>query len=226
MKLPAALQAVFDHEETPHLVEALTHPSFANEQKHGARLDYQRLEFLGDAVLQLCVSEVLVARFPAAKEGELSALRSNIVNTEALASHARDIELGGVLRLGRGAAAAGEREQATVLADALEAVIGAAFLDRGLDAARTLAREIIERGLSAERPLRDAKSALQEVVQARGGAAPRYKLVSSGGADHQPAFEVSVEALGRELGRGRGRSKKAAEQEAAREALHVLRGED
>jgi ribonuclease-3 len=214
--LPAVLAEIAGTEaDLAHLEQALTHPSFANEQKRGPRVDYQRLEFLGDAVIQLCVSEALMELYPDAREGDLSLLRSSVVSTDALASFAKSVELGDRLLLGRGADAAGERTQPNVLADAVEAVVGAVYLDCGFEA---------EQGLEArdKLPQRDAKSELQERVQAAGGASPRYRVVAAEGPDHVREFEVEVEALGRAMGRGRGRSKKAAEQEAARAALLLL----
>jgi ribonuclease III len=206
-----------------HLEEALTHPSFANEQRLGRRADNQRLEFLGDAVLGLFASEILMERFPAAKEGELSLMRSQLVNTEALAAWARSIDLGPVLRLGRGADAAGERERDNVLADAVEALVGAVYLDRGIAASRRFSAAIVAEPLSRlERaPVvgRDPKSELQEQVQAEGGPSPRYRVVGVEGPDHRRAFVVVVEVNGEVLGEGRGRSKKLAEQAAARAAI-------
>jgi len=225
VKLPAVLaELVGTDDELDHLEQALTHPSFANEQKRGPRLDYQRLEFLGDAVIQLCVSEALMRAFPEAREGELSLLRSSVVSTEALAAFAKSVELGELLSLGRGADAAGERTQPNVLADVIEAVVGAVYLDRGLEAARSIALRVMSQGLEAKAnlPQRDPKSELQERVQAAGGASPKYRVVAAEGPDHVREFEVEVEALGRAMGRGRGRSKKAAEQEAARVALLLL----
>lgn len=209
--------------DLPHLEEALTHPSFANEQK-GRRVDNQRLEFLGDAVLGLLVGELLMERLPAAKEGELSLLRSLLVNTEALAAWARAVDLGPALRLGRGADAAGERDRDNVLADAVEALVGAVYLDRGMTAARELAGVIVaEPLLRLEAPGttvgRDAKSELQEQVQAEGGSSPRYRVVATEGPDHRREFVVAVEVDGAVLGEGRGRSKKLAEQAAARAAI-------
>ncbi len=221
MKVPPALAELIGDLDLPHLTEALTHPSYANEQKRGARADYQRLEFLGDAVIQLCVSEALMGSYPEAREGELSLQRSLIVSTEALASFARGLCLGDSLLLGRGADAAGERLQPSVLADALEAVVGAVYLDVGVDAARAIVAELME-STRGKAPTRDPKSELQERVQALGGASPRYRVIGSEGPDHGREFEVEVEALGRVLGRGRGRSKKAAEQEAARVGLSAL----
>ena len=206
-----------------HLEEALTHPSYANEHKGSAR-DNQRLEFLGDAVLGLCVSEQLMDRFRDAREGELSLMRASLVNTEALASWARDASVGTALRLGRGADAAGERTQKNVLADAVEAIVGAVYLDLGLEAARRVSRAIVaeplERLATGPRLERDAKSELQERVQARGGASPKYRVVEAIGPDHNREFVVAVDVDGEVLGEGRGRSKKQAEQDAARAALH------
>jgi ribonuclease-3 len=206
----------------PHLEEALTHPSFANEQR-GRRIDNQRLEFLGDAVLGLLVGELLMERLPAAKEGELSLLRSQLVNTEALAAWARAVGLGPALRLGRGADAAGERDRDNVLADAVEALVGAVYLDRGMARARELAAEIVAEPLvklaAGASVGRDAKSELQEQVQAEGGSSPRYRVVDTVGPDHRREFVVVVEVDGVVLGEGRGRSKKIAEQASARAAI-------
>jgi len=210
----------------PHLEEALTHPSFANEQRAGQRADNQRLEFLGDAVLGLLVGELLMLRSPAAKEGELSLMRSQLVNTEALAAWARSVDLGPALRLGRGADVAGERDRDNVLADAVEALVGAVYLDQGLTAAQKLAEAIVAAPLSRleKEPVvgRDPKSELQERVQAQGGTSPRYRVVATEGPDHRRAFVVAVEIAGEIAGEGRGRSKKLAEQAAARAAIDAM----
>ena len=208
--------------ELPHLDEALTHPSYANEHRERCA-DNQRLEFLGDAVLGLLVGEILMERFPAAKEGELSLVRSLLVNAEALAVWARSVDLGPALRVGRGADAARDRDSDNVLADAAEALVGALYLDRGLPAARALALEIVAEPLSRLEAGgavgRDPKSELQERVQAAGGASPRYHVVGTEGPDHRREFLVEVEVSGQVLGQGRGRSKKLAQQAAARAAL-------
>jgi len=207
----------------PRLDEALTHPSFANEARTP---DNQRLEFLGDSVLGLCVSEQLSREHPDADEGELTRMRAALVNAEALASWARSVHLGDCLAMGRGARASVEREQTNVLADAVEATVAAVFEAGGLEAARRLVADIARvaagpgsAGLSA----RDPKSALQERLQAEGRSAPRYRVVASSGPAHDPRFEVEVlsddETV---LAKGEGRSKRLAERDAANRALETL----
>jgi ribonuclease-3 len=203
------------------LDEALTHPSFANESR---MKDNQRLEFLGDAVLGLCISEQLAQLHPEADEGELTRMRSALVNADALARWAREIELGECLAMGRGARSAAEREQTNVLADAVEAVVAAVYEGGGLDAARALVAEIT-RGASAtpdSLAARDPKSELQERVQAEGRAAPRYRVAASSGPAHEPTFEVEVLVEDHVLARGQGKSKRLAERDAAAQALEVM----
>ena len=205
--------------------EALTHRSFTNEQ--GARRptgplpDNQRLEFLGDSVLGLCASELLIEEFPDADEGELSRMRAALVKAEPLAAFARKAGVGEALRLGKGADQAGDRLQTNVLADAVEALVAAAYLDGGLDRARALVRRIVADGLEKKDELggRDPKSSLQELVQGEGKRAPVYRLAETDGPDHDRWFRVEVLVDDVVAGEGRGRSKKIAEQEAARAAL-------
>jgi ribonuclease-3 len=227
-ELPEIAEALGLARVPGRLAEALTHPSRANEARKRGRepgegMDNQRLEFLGDAVLGLCASELLMARLPGADEGTLSRARAMLVNADALAAWARATGLGDDLRMGRGAEAAGERDRTNVLADATEAVIAAVYLDAGLEGARDLCARImsapvseVERG--GHRRM-DPKSELQERVQAEGRASPRYSLVRAEGPDHQRTFVVAVEVEGAVLGEGHGGSKKLAEQEAARAAL-------
>jgi ribonuclease III len=217
-----ALAAQFGLETSaPHFGMALTHPSFGNEQDVE---DNQRLEFLGDAVLGFCASEVLFARYPAEQEGTLTLMRARLVNAESLASWARANQVPAALRLGKGAEASGLRESTNVLADAVEALVAATFLDAGLDAARRACLSIIEPQLEALRggPVRDPKSELQERIQAQGGETPRYEVVDSGGPAHERWFSVSVRVGSQELARGRGRSKRSAEFAAAATALADL----
>ena len=219
----------------PRLEQALVHPSFRNEAGAEVGLDNQRLEFLGDAVLALCVSELLMAEFPAVDEGELTVMRAALVNAEALAAVAARLELGAALRLGRGADATGERQRPNVLADALEAVVGAVYLDGGLEAARALTRIVVADGVATLQAQggseRDPKSRLQERLQARGAPAPSYEVVAIDGPAHQRSFEVAV-SVEREpgvpvvAGRGLGRSKKLAAQAAAHAALAWLASEE
>lgn len=210
---------------SPALEQALTHPSLANERRGVPH--NQRLEFLGDAVLGLCASEELYRGFPTADEGMLTRLRAQLVNAEALAAFGREIGLPHVLRVGRGAAGAGLRDSTNVLADAVEALIAAAYVEAGLEAARRLSAAVIRHGLASVSPaaLRDAKSELQERLQALGQPAPQYELVETSGPAHERRFRVKVTGAGQGLGEGDGRSKRAAEQAAAAAALELLAAE-
>jgi ribonuclease-3 len=205
--------------------EALTHPSFGNET--GAH-DNQRLEFLGDAVLGLCVSELLAAEHEDADEGKLTRMRSALVNGEALASWARRVEMGESVALGRGATMGTEREQTNVLADAAEALVAAVYEAHGLVGARALVRDIVRDRIGQVETLSlpDPKSALQERVQRRGQAAPTYRLVEARGAQHEQTFEVEVLVDEAPVGRGQGRSKRLAERSAALNALAGLGGHE
>ncbi|HTQ07704.1 MAG TPA: ribonuclease III [Polyangiaceae bacterium] len=205
---------------SPALEQALTHPSLANERK--GVLHNQRLEFLGDAVLGFCASEELYGGFPDADEGMLTRLRAQLVNAEALAAWGRHVGLAGVLRVGRGGGAL--RESTNALADAVEALIAAAYLEAGLDAARRLSAVIVRHGMELAGPLalRDAKSELQERLQALGKSAPHYELVETSGPSHEPRFRVRVSGGGVVLAEGDGRSKRVAEQAAAAVALEHL----
>jgi ribonuclease-3 len=207
------------HPDAPHLVEALTHPSYRNER--GESRDNQRLEFLGDAVLGFCVTELLFARFEEADEGRLTRLRAKLVNARTLARWARENRVSEELRLGRGAAASGLDDSTNVLADAVEALIAAAYLDGGLEIARLACSRIVSRELESlsASDARDPKSELQERVQARGKEPPIYEVVESGGPPHDRWFVVSVLLDGSAVAVGRGRSKRTAEQAAAAEAL-------
>jgi ribonuclease-3 len=208
--------------DAPYFLQALTHPSYANERR--GEKDNQRLEFLGDAVLGLCVSELIHEQFPDADEGMMTRMRAQLVNAEALAAWARKVGLPGALRLGRGAAGAGLRESTNVLADAVEATLAAAYLEAGLDGARPIAAMIVESGLNALENMggRDPKSELQERLQALGEPAPTYEIVEAGGPAHERWFRVRVVGQHGELGEGRGRSKRTAEQAAAAAALTAL----
>jgi ribonuclease III len=204
--------------DAPQLIRALTHPSYTNENR--TEPDNQRLEFLGDAVLGLCTSELLCDRFPDADEGALTRMRAQLVNADALAAWARESGVSGALRLGRGAEHSGLGESTNVLADTVEALIAASYLESGLDAARRACARVIEPALaSLELGGRDPKSELQERVQALGGDPPTYSVIDSEGPAHDRWFTVSVSVAGRSVAQGRGRSKRQAEREAASAAL-------
>ena len=209
----------------PSLCEtALTHKSWLNEAHDAGRTDNERLEFLGDAVLALVVSDLLMARFPDRSEGELSKTRAVIVSEAGLAKAADEIGLGQWIFLGRGEDLAGGRRKPSILSDALEALVGAIYLDGGLPAARAVASNIFGRALlEAENDTRlDYKSRLQERSQALLSATPVYTVVGEEGPDHDKRFQVAIALGGREYGRAVGRSKKEAEQNAAALALAAL----
>lgn len=202
------------------LCQALTHPSHASEPRES----YERLEFLGDRVLGILVSEMLFKQFPLEPEGALSRRFSALVRRETLADIARNLDLGRALRLAKPERLAEEHDNPAILADACEAVIGALYLDAGLDAARhfvePLWRPLLE---SEQKPPQDAKTALQEWVQARNRALPDYRELAREGPDHEPMFTVRVSVEGAAPAVGRGRSKRLAEQEAAEGLLKRLR---
>lgn len=227
-RLQVRLGYVFGHPS--HLETALTHRSYAQEQ--AARDEPQpyneRLEFLGDAVVDLAVTQCLVERLPDAPEGRLSTLRASVVNERSLAAAARALRLGEALRLGRGEERSGGREKASILADAYEALMGAVFLDGGWPTAFALVRAHLEEALEAAvagRIEADHKTRLQELAHQRGDAPPVYALAGLAGPDHARTFQVEVSVGGQVLGRGRGHSKKEAEQRAAAEALTALAGD-
>ncbi len=200
--------------------EALVHSSYVNEQPEGTTESNERLEFLGDAVLQLVVTDYLYANHGGLREGQMAKVRAACVNRDELASVARAIDLGVHLRLGVGEEQSGGREKPSILADSMEAVIAAVYLDAGLEAARTcilgLWTEVIDaKAVSPGR--RDFKTRLQEALAAE-GRRPIY-VVDGTGPDHDRRFEATVEVDGTVLGVGQGRSKKEAEQEAARVAI-------
>jgi ribonuclease-3 len=206
----------------PDLLEvALTHPSAAV----GSDLHYERLEFLGDAVLDLAIADLLMRRFPEAKEGPLSKQRASIVNARTLALKAQSIELGSVLKLGKGEEKSGGREKISILAAAFEAVIGAIYTDAGLEPAQETVERLFSGDIGGPTTERDYKTELQEVAYRRFRAQPVYELISTHGPDHAKRFTTRIRIAGRELGTGEGGSKKQSEQAAAREALEHLEQE-
>jgi ribonuclease III len=204
---------------------ALTHPSVAHESGVASEHN-QRLEFLGDAVLQLVLTQKLYETFPAFNEGTLTKARAKLVNRRTLAEHARALDLGAHLILSRGEEKSGGRERASALADTFESLLGAIHLDGGFQ----VAREFILREFDADfgtlagsSGIENPKGELQELLQSRSPNAPEYETVSAIGPDHDRNFECAVLHDGVELARGRGKSKKAAESNAALAALKKLR---
>ncbi len=205
------------------LRDALTHRSFANEKPKLAPRDNERLEFLGDAALGLVVSELLFERYPSASEGELTRRRADLVCESSLADIARKIGMANVLRLGKGEETTGGRDKPRLLASALEACLGAIYVDAGPSAATAVARRLFEDRMDRETPgARDFKSKVQELLQSRGSETPRYELVRTEGPDHARTFHVKIVSAGQTLGEGTGRSKLEAEQHAAQNAFEQL----
>ena len=197
------------------LERALTHIS-ALKGPQGRGASYQRLEFLGDHVLGLAISDMLFRSFPKADEGELSRRLADLVRRESCADVAREIELGGAIRLGASEASAGGRLRIAILADVCESLIGAIFLDGGYGAASNFVERFwSDRMRAPARPLRDPKTVLQEWAQAHGLPTPSYREVERTGPHHDPEFRVAVTLPQREPAEGKGRSKRAAEQAAA-----------
>jgi len=203
------------------LAEALTHPSLSFERKT-FHFDNQRLEFLGDAVLQLVITQHLYRLFPTFSEGQLTKLRSRLVSRDGLKKHALTLDLGHYLMLGRGEEASQGRERASTLADAFEALVGAMYLDSDLETVRRFLLRVASEDLAAlarEPAEHNPKGELQEILQSISPQSPAYEVVSETGPDHLKAFICRVLWEGRELGRGSGQSKKQAEINAASDAL-------
>ncbi len=204
---------------------ALTHSSYANENKADASECNERLEFLGDAVLGFIVAEYLYARFPDLPEGRMTRLRAELVCERSLSGVAARLGLGGSLRLGRGEEHSGGRERPSINADAVEAVIAAIFLDSGIEEARAFVRRFLLEDFEAgeTHPDRDCKSELQELIQRKSGQVLEYRPAGESGPDHMKVFTVEVWLNGKLLAAGEGHSKKDAEQHAAAAALELLK---
>ena len=211
----------FTDRELPVLVQALTHPAYFEGSRHPKEGDNQRLEFLGDAVLDLIAGDYLYNAYPEAREGQLSKMRAFIVCEASLAEAAVSLGVDKSLRLGRGSEAGGDRRRPSVLADAFEAVIGAVFTCQGYAAARELFLSQFRSKMDRLTPedYEDKKSLLQELVQARVPHGVNYRLLASSGPDHAPTFESAVYCGKLLLGQGSGRSKKESEVAAATAAL-------
>jgi len=205
------------------LKQAVTHSSFTNEQKINKSGNYERLEFLGDAVLELVSSEFLFHEHPEVPEGELTKMRAAMVCEPSLAFCARDLELGKFIRLGKGEENTGGRERDSIISDVMEAVTGAIYLDGGMEPARAFINRFILSDLEDKQLFYDSKSNLQELIQGKLKKEFGYELLEESGPEHDKTFRVSVQMEGEVLGEGAGRTKKAAEQQAAYQALLLLR---
>lgn len=206
------------------LETALTHSSYANEKQNGGAQSYERQEFLGDSVLGLVTAEFLFSHQPMLPEGRMTRLRAELVCETSLHKTALSLGLGEYMRLGKGEANTGGRERPSILADMVEAIIAAIYLDAGMDEARrfVLERVLGDVEISEQRRSADYKTQLQELVQRKSNQHIAYELVSESGPDHNKLFEFEVKINGQPSGRGSGRTKKEAEQMAACKALEAM----
>jgi len=203
------------------LETALTHPSAAV----GSDVHYERLEFLGDAVLDLAIADLLMRKFPTAKEGPLSKQRASIVNARTLALKAQAVELNEMIRLGKGEEKSGGREKTSILAAAFEAVIGAIYIDGGLAPAQQVVERLFDGDIGGPAAERDYKTELQEIAYRHFRTQPVYELIATDGPDHAKRFTTRIRIAGRDLGVAEGGSKKQSEQAAARLALDRIEDE-
>ena len=204
--------------------QALTHSSYANEQRLKKEQCNERLEFLGDAVLELVSSDFLFHKYPEKPEGELTKIRASMVCEPTLAYCASDIDLGAYLLLGKGEEATGGRGRNSVVSDAMEALIGAIYLDGGFANAKEFIHRFILNDIEHKQLFYDSKTILQEIVQAAGDEPLQYEILKEEGPDHNKSFEVRALLGEKEIGRGTGRTKKAAEQVAAYRGILLMRG--
>ncbi len=215
----------YEFKNTDPLDESLRHSSFVNEQTDADISDNERLEFLGDAVLNLVVGHILMQRYPDLAEGDLSRMRANLVNESQLATIARKIDLGSYIQLGKGEIQTKGREKKSILADTLEAVIAAVYLDGGLDAAFNIINNhftSLLNSMATPTANHDYKSQIQELVQVTHRLIPTYRVIHESGPDHDKTFRVHLK-VGELQTEGIGKSKKTAEQDAARKGLDILK---
>ncbi len=214
-----------EFEDKELLRRAVTHRSFPNENKDLNLKDNERLEFLGDSVLGLSISTHLFKNFSDASEGKLAKVRANLVSADMLSRKARELDLNNHLLLGHGEEITGGRDRDSILADTLEALLGAIYLERDFNVVDNFIIDFFEKDIElvwSGRHEKDYKTLLQETVQESGEEHPEYSVISEEGPDHNKFFHVEVKIPGKKLGRGRGSSKKEAEQEAARAALQNM----
>ena len=225
---PFSVTLQYEFKNRELIDEALCHSSYVNEQLSDNLQNYERLEFLGDAVLNLAVGHILMHHYPEMREGDLSRMRATLVNETQLADLARSIHIGRYIKLGKGEQQSGGHQKNSILADAFEAVVAAVYLDGGFDAAYRVVEThfgpLLHR-IETSTAHQDFKSQLQEVVQTKYRQTPVYNVISDSGPDHDKTFSVQLE-LENLITEGTGKSKKLAEQDAARKALDRLRGEE
>ena len=228
MKLPQEFEEKIGYhfENEKLLLQALTHSSYANEHHMGRLADNERLEFLGDAVLEITASEFLFHRYPGHPEGELTRLRASMVCEPALAFCTRELELGRYLLLGKGEDQTGGRERKSILSDALEAVIGAIYLDGGFANAKEFIHRFVLNDIEHKQLFFDSKTILQELVQGNHGGELSYFLLKEEGPDHNKKFVVEARIGSVPYGTGSGRTKKSAEQDAAYHTLLQLKEQE
>jgi len=210
----------YEFEDKNLIIEALTHKSYKQP------CDNERLEFLGDAVLDLVVGEYLYKKFPKSDEGNLSKIRASLVNETGFDKLARYINLGDYILLSNAEENNGGREKSSLLSNAFEAIMGAIYLEAGLEKVKEISIRLIEQNhesISLDSLFRDFKTTLQELTQARFGTTPEYKVIASRGPDHKKEFEVAVFIQDKEYARANGKSKKIAQQEAAKKAVDILK---
>ncbi len=211
----------YDFSDQQLLLQALTHKSFSNEQTEYV-LHNERLEFLGDAVLELAVSDLVYRQYPDIPEGGLTRIRAEVVSEKGLSEIARQLHIGAAIRLGKGELKSGGREKSSLLADALEALLGAIYCDAGFSIVSQVIAEVFSDTIDKSAQIRygsDYKTCLQERLQAMYGKLPEYILAQVSGPDHERIFSTEVHFSGKLIGKGSGSSKKNAEQKAAAAAL-------
>ncbi len=205
------------------LIQAFTHSSFVNEQKINKKPDYERLEFLGDAVLEMISSAFLFRKYPDKKEGEMSKIRASLVCEPALAYDAENLDLKSYIQLGKGEEATGGRHKESIIADVMEAVIGALFLDGGIEQSKRFIDTYVLTNVESMQMFSDSKSILQEMVQGGNLGTIRYEICGESGPEHDKIFKTRVFIGEKYFGEGTGKTKKAAEQKAAYQAILVLK---
>ena len=216
-------ELIYQFHDTGLLTTAMTHSSYANEHRDQHIQNNERLEFLGDSILGLVSADYVFHRYPHVPEGQLTKLRAAVVCEQTLYEVAKELGLDHLLRLGRGEENGGGRKRPSILADSVEALIGAIYLDGGMQPAKAFIDRFILSDLEDKRLFYDSKSNLQELIQGKLKKEFEYRLLEESGPEHDKTFVVEIDMEGECLGRGQGRTKKAAEQQAAYEALLLLR---